>query len=60
MSSENQKQEQKDHKFQMSEGCKLCQFNINEQCEVAGTPDAVDWCPRFVNGLVSNKMTGKR
>ena len=29
------------NKSQMSEGCKLCMYNVNENCEVAETPDAL-------------------
>lgn len=47
-------------KMPISEGCKLCMYNINEQCTVAGTPDALDWCGQFVNGKITEILTGKR
>jgi predicted transcriptional regulator len=44
---------------QISDGCRICMFNINEKCTVMGTPDELDWCKRFVNGKIDEILSGK-
>lgn len=43
-----------------STGCFNCMYNIHERCQVSETPDAFDWCPRFVNGKINETLTGEK
>jgi len=44
-------------KIPIAEGCKLCQYRIDETCEY--TPDKFGWCAYFKNYVIEKILSGK-